>query len=121
MCWRCNIPATSTTTRSRMNHRRRALCSSRRACDFLVGQAFQPDSRVKKPSVFRHTCQAGKPDLPKNQTSEPKTTWSSESEFAFYRRKQNSIAVRHVSNDEVVAMVEVVSPGNKSGKKAVDR
>jgi hypothetical protein len=51
--------------------------------------------------------------------AEPKTTWSGESEFAFYRRKQNSISVRHVSDDDVVAMIEV-SPGNKSGPKAVE-
>lgn len=34
--------------------------------------------------------------------------------MAFYRRKQNVVAVRHVSRDRVVAIVEVVSPGNKS-------
>jgi hypothetical protein len=40
-----------------------------------------------------------------------------ESVFAFYRRKQNSIAIRHVSGDSVVAMIEIVSPGNKSTVK----
>ncbi len=34
----------------------------------------------------------------------------------FYKRKQTSVAVRHVSGDEIVAMVEVVSPGNKSSR-----
>jgi hypothetical protein len=37
----------------------------------------------------------------------------------FYRRKQNAVAVRHVSGDRVVAMVEVVSPGNKSSRNAL--
>jgi hypothetical protein len=32
----------------------------------------------------------------------------------FYRRKQTTVAVRHVSGDRVVAMVEILSPGNKS-------
>lgn len=36
----------------------------------------------------------------------------------FYRRKKSSIAVRHVSDDRIVAMVEIVSPGNKAGRNA---
>jgi hypothetical protein len=39
--------------------------------------------------------------------------------MAFYRRKQKSVAVRHVSGDRIVAMVEVVSPGNKSSRRAL--
>ena len=39
--------------------------------------------------------------------------------MAFYRRKQSSVTIRHVSGDEVIAMIEIVSPGNKSGRKAV--
>ena len=38
-----------------------------------------------------------------------------------YRRKQNRIAVRHVSGDRVVAVVEVISPGNKSTRHALDQ
>jgi hypothetical protein len=38
--------------------------------------------------------------------------------LAFYRRKQSRIAVRHVSGDIVVAMIEIVSPGNKSTRLA---
>jgi hypothetical protein len=41
---------------------------------------------------------------------------SDETDLAFYRRKQKVIAVRHVSGDEVVAVVEVVSPGNKAAR-----
>jgi hypothetical protein len=36
----------------------------------------------------------------------------------FYRRKQSTVTVRHVSGDRVVAVVEVVPPGNKSGRHA---
>lgn len=39
-------------------------------------------------------------------------------EAEFYRRKKSAIAVRHVSDDRIVAMVEVVSPGNKSNQHA---
>lgn len=33
----------------------------------------------------------------------------------FSRRKKSTIVVRHISGDRVVAMIEVISPGNKSG------
>jgi hypothetical protein len=46
----------------------------------------------------------------------PRVRLSGEFELEFYRRKQNAVMVHHVSNDRVVAVVEVVSPGNKSGQ-----
>jgi Protein of unknown function (DUF4058) len=36
----------------------------------------------------------------------------------FHRRKKSSIAVRHVSGDRIVAMIEIVSPGNKNNANA---
>jgi hypothetical protein len=39
-----------------------------------------------------------------------------ETDMAYYRRKQKLIAVRHVSGDRLVAIVEVVSPGNKASR-----
>jgi hypothetical protein len=36
----------------------------------------------------------------------------------FHRRHKSSIAVRHVSGDRIVAMIEIVSPGNKNNRKA---
>src|SRR5438874_10283076 len=48
----------------------------------------------------------------------PKTTFRAETPTAFYRRKKSTIVVRHVSGDRIVAMVEIVSPGNKSSTKA---
>lgn len=47
----------------------------------------------------------------------PKTRLSGEAEF--YRHKQKRVAVRHVSDDRVIAVVEIVSPGNKSSRAAV--
>jgi hypothetical protein len=38
----------------------------------------------------------------------------------FHRRKQNVVAVRHVSGDSLVAIIEIVSTGNKAGRKAFD-
>jgi hypothetical protein len=42
----------------------------------------------------------------------PKLRPTAETDMAFYRRKQSTVAVRHVSGDRIVAMVEVVSPSN---------
>jgi hypothetical protein len=49
----------------------------------------------------------------------PKTLPIAEAELAYYLRKKSVVAVRHVSGDRVVAVVEVVSPGNKATQNAV--
>jgi hypothetical protein len=46
----------------------------------------------------------------------PKLPPTAETDMAFYRRKQKAVTVRHVSGDRIVAMVEVVSPGNKAAR-----
>lgn len=48
----------------------------------------------------------------------PKIAPTAEAPIDFYRRKQNSLVIRHVSGDRMVAIVEIVSPGNKSGVAA---
>jgi hypothetical protein len=48
----------------------------------------------------------------------PRIQPTAETDMAFYRRKQNTVTVRHVSGDRVVAMVEIVSPGNKASRNA---
>ena len=52
--------------------------------------------------------------------AEPPVRITAETDLEFYRRKQNVVAVRHVSGDRLVAIVEVVSKGNKSGRKALE-
>lgn len=49
----------------------------------------------------------------------PKLTPIAETDMEFYRRKQKSVTVRHVSGDRVVAMVEIVSPGNKAARNSM--
>jgi hypothetical protein len=49
----------------------------------------------------------------------PKLQPIAETDMAFYRRKQKSVTIRHVSGDRTVAMVEVVSPGNKAARNAM--
>lgn len=48
----------------------------------------------------------------------PKLEMTAETDMEFYRRKQNVLVVRHVSGDRVVAMIEIISPGNKSTRHA---
>jgi hypothetical protein len=48
----------------------------------------------------------------------PRTRFTAETETEFYRRKKSSLVVRHVSGDRVVAILEIVSPGNKSSRHA---
>jgi hypothetical protein len=57
--------------------------------------------------------------------SRPKARFAGETDLDFYRRKQNVVVVRHVSGDRLVAIVEIVSPGNTSSqvvfRKFVDK
>jgi hypothetical protein len=48
----------------------------------------------------------------------PQTQFTAETDAEFYRRKKSSLVVRHVSGDRIVAMLEVVSPGNKASRHA---
>jgi hypothetical protein len=52
--------------------------------------------------------------------AEPKVRVTAESDLQFYRRKQNVVSVRHVSGDRLLAVVEIVYKGNKSGRRAFD-
>lgn len=51
----------------------------------------------------------------------PRLQVTAETEMAFYRRKQSVVAVRHVSGDRVVAIVEIVSPGNKNSRTGLEK
>lgn len=52
--------------------------------------------------------------------AEPSVRIKAETDLDFSRRKQNVVAVRHVSGDELVAVVEIVSKGNTSSRMAMD-
>ncbi|HZL38063.1 MAG TPA: DUF4058 family protein [Tepidisphaeraceae bacterium] len=51
--------------------------------------------------------------------AEPQLAVTAETDLGFYRRKQMAIAIRHVSGDQIAAMIEIVSPGNKSSRSAI--
>lgn len=50
----------------------------------------------------------------------PTTRFTAEAEPGFYHRKKSLVAVRHVSGDRIVALVEIVSPGNKASQYPLD-
>jgi len=47
----------------------------------------------------------------------PKVRDYAQAEADWYARKKSHVSIRHVSNDRVVAVIEIISAGNKSGKK----
>jgi hypothetical protein len=49
----------------------------------------------------------------------PKVAPTAETDMEFYQRRQKPVVIRHVTGDRVVAMVEIVSPGNKSTTSAI--
>jgi hypothetical protein len=49
----------------------------------------------------------------------PPVRFTASAEEQSYARKRKRIAIRHVSDDEVVALIEIVSPGNKSTRHAL--
>ena len=51
----------------------------------------------------------------------PKARIVVETELDYYRRKQSRVTIRHVSDHRVVAVVEVVSPGNKTTRLALEQ
>ena len=50
---------------------------------------------------------------------QPKVSFRARTEADMYAAKANRIAIRHVSDHRVVAVVEIVSPGNKSTWPAI--
>jgi hypothetical protein len=50
----------------------------------------------------------------------PKVRMVQKSEADLYAKKANRVAIRHASNDRDVAMIEILSPGNKASRHAID-
>jgi Protein of unknown function (DUF4058) len=79
---------------------------------------FGPDVLTLQDQSGRQGSESAKASGSVALLTRPRTRFMAESDTEFYRRKKSSIAVRHVSGDRLVAMVETVSPGNKSGRGA---
>lgn len=52
-------------------------------------------------------------------TAPPKVRFTATAETETYAHKRSRIAIRHASGDHVVAMLEIVSPGNKASRHAL--
>ncbi len=50
----------------------------------------------------------------------PKAWYHSTAEIDLYASKANAIVIHHVSDHKIVAMIEIVSPGNKGSRRAID-
>ena len=90
------------------------------------GAGFEPDVLTLKASGTPETDDDATqtPEPPSAgggvMVAQPSVCVTAETDLEFYRRKQNVVAVRHVSGDHLVAIVEIVSKGNKAGRKAFD-
>jgi hypothetical protein len=52
-------------------------------------------------------------------TGQPKVSFRAKAEADIYAAKANRVAIRHVTDHRVVAVIEIVSPGNKSTRPAI--
>ncbi len=52
-------------------------------------------------------------------TVPPRVRFTAAAELEQYARKRKRIAIRHSSDDQVVAFIEIVSPGNKANRHAL--
>jgi hypothetical protein len=48
----------------------------------------------------------------------PRASIVAQSDLKSYARRKNTIVIRHTSGDDVVALIEIVSPGNKSSRSS---
>lgn len=85
----------------------------------LIEQAtIRGDSKRRVPDIlaleFRDTESGPSDGLKSALLSRPKTAQKYKSDLDAFRRKKNVVSIRHVSGDRVVAIIEIVSPGNKS-------
>lgn len=55
------------------------------------------------------------------ETAPPRVQISALLEESWYLYKKNRIGIHHASDDRMVAMIELVSPGNKSSRRRFDR
>ncbi len=71
------------------------------------------------PDVLTLQAPPTEPPDPSGTTAtlaQPRARLTAQTDAEFYRRKKSAIVVRHVSDDRIVAMLEIVSPGNKSAR-----
>jgi hypothetical protein len=75
---------------------------------------FGPDVLALKSRDAEEPSPGGTATLPRRKASVV-----IETPTEFYLRKKKAVVIRHVSGDRIVAMVEIVSPGNKNAAHAL--
>ena len=53
-------------------------------------------------------------------TAPPRTRLTAESDEVGYVARRRKLVIRHVSGDRIIALLEIVSPGNKASQHAMD-
>ncbi len=87
-----------------------------------VAAGFGPDVltlQEEPPDAVPNAQDTGDARSATGLQTRPQTTFTAETDAEFYRRKKSSIVVRHVSGDRIVALLEIISPGNKSNRHAL--
>ena len=51
-------------------------------------------------------------------TQRPQSRFTAETELSQYAQKRRTVVIRHSSDDRIIALIEIVSPGNKAGRQA---
>jgi hypothetical protein len=81
---------------------------------------FGPDVlTLQSASAYENEVPASSGGAATLTQTRPQTQFTAESDAEFYRRRKSSVVVRHVSGDRIVAMLEVLSPGNKASRHAL--
>ena len=81
----------------------------------LSGPAMQSSDSQEPPSVTGESGNEGAVAL-----APPDLEVTASTEVDYYRLKQKAVAVRHVSDDRVVAVIEIVSKANKANVTGLD-
>lgn len=82
--------------------------------DVLTLQTGEPEeSRVSDESLEGTVAVAEAPP-------QTEIVVEADTETAFYLNRQRSLVIRHVSDDRVVAILEIVSPGNKHNQRTTE-
>ncbi len=79
--------------------------------DVLTLQTPDPDNASSDSGAFPHSTGSGGLAV---ATAKPRARFTAEAEMNDYVLKRRTIVIRHASGDRIVALVELVSPGNKS-------
>lgn len=87
--------------------------------DVVTLEAFDPNSNGQ--SGWLDEDSGGGTALLTLKTQPPKVQYQQDSDEAHYATKADRVAIHHVSDDRLVAFIEIVSPGNKDCEHATDQ